>query len=168
MAYSIVPKAKKDGKITFQDATGTPVTLEVAYEEGNFSFEKPVRDEIIVRDRGTITTVRMADEQPITGSFNFYMREFTDAVNAGSIQDFITGTGFYNANVSTGTSAGVYVEHYAVDIEYEVEGTAFNDGADHKATFSKAVCVLSFAEGDPNAYTLNFTVYGGVSFTGPV
>lgn len=168
MAYSIVPKAKKDGKITFADSTGTPVTLEVAYEEGNFSFEKPVRDEIIVRDRGTITTVRMADEQPITGSFNFYMREFTDAVNAGSIQDFITGTGFYNANVSTGTSAGVYVEHYAVDIEYEVEGTAFNDGADHKATFSKAVCVLSFAEGDPNAYTLNFTVYGGVSFTGPV
>lgn len=167
MAYSTVPKAKKDGKITFADGTGVPITLEVAYEEGNFSFETPVRDEVVVRDRGTITTVRQGDEQPITGSFNFYMREFTDTANAGSIQNFITGTGNYASNVSTGTSGAVYVEHYSVDMEYEVEGTDFGDDADHKAAFSKCVCVLSFAEGDPNAFTLNFTCYGGVSYTGP-
>ena len=41
MAFSTVPKAKKDGKLTFRDGTGSPVTLEVAYEEGNFSFETP-------------------------------------------------------------------------------------------------------------------------------
>ena len=168
MAYSTVPKAKKDGKIVFSDATSpTPVTLEVAYEEGNFTFDKPVRDEVVVRDRGVITTVRQGDEQPITGSFNFFMREFTDTANAGSIQDFINKTGNYSANVSTGSGGSVFVEHHSVDIEYTVEGTDFGDDADHVATFSKAVCVLSYAEGDPNAYTLNFTVYGGVTFTGP-
>jgi len=168
MAYSTVPKAKKDGQIVFSDGTTpTAVTLEVAYEEGNFTFDKPVRDEIVVRDRGTITTVRQGDEQPITGSFNFYMREFTDTANAGSIQDFINKTGNYASNVSTGEGGAVYVEHHSVDMVYTVEGTDFNDDADHVATFSKCVCVLSFAEGDPNAFTLNFTCYGGVSFSGP-
>ena len=38
MAYSTVPKMRRDGKITLKDGTGTPVTLEVAYEEGNFTF----------------------------------------------------------------------------------------------------------------------------------
>ncbi len=116
MAYSTVPKAKKDGQIVFNDATTpTAVTLQVAYEEGNFTFDKPVRDEIVVRDRGVITTVRQGDEQPITGSFNFYMREFTDTTNAGSLQDFINGTGNYASNASTGSGGNVYVEHYAVD-----------------------------------------------------
>jgi hypothetical protein len=168
MAYSTVPKAKKDGQIVFNDATTpTAITLQVAYEEGNFTFDKPVRDEIVVRDRGVITTVRQGDEQPITGSFNFYMREFTDTTNAGSLQDFINGTGNYASNASTGSGGNVYVEHYAVDMVYTVEGNDFGDDADHTATFSKCVCVLSFAEGDPNAFTLNFTCYGGVTFSGP-
>jgi hypothetical protein len=164
MAFSTVPKAKKDGKLTFRDGTGSPVTLEVAYEEGNFSFETPLRDEVVVRDRGTISTVRKGDEQPITGSFNFYMRQFTDASNAGSIQDFITGTGFYNANVSTGTAGQPYVEHYAVDLTFEVEGTELGDTSDHTATFEKMVCSLSFAEGDPSAWTLSFNCYGALTY----
>jgi len=165
MAYSTVPKAKKDGTLTFNDnTTPTAVTLEVAYEEGNFSFETPLRDEVVVRDRGSISTVRQGDEQPITGSFNFYFRQFTDSSNAGSVQDFITGTGSYNANLSTGTSAGVFVEHYAVDLTFDVVGSALGDDQNHSATFSKCVCTLSFAEGDPSAWTLNFNCYGGVTY----
>ena len=168
MAYSTVVKAKKDGKITFQDGTGSPVTLEVSYEEGNFSFEKPVRDEVVVRDRGVISTVRQGDEQPITGSFNFYMREFTDAANAGSVQDFINKTGSYASNISTGLAGYPYVEHHACDIQFFVEGTEFSDGADHTATFEKTVSTLSFSEGDPDSFSLSFTCYGGVTFAGPV
>ena len=167
MAYSTIPKAKKDGVLSLLDGTGSPVILEVAYEEGNFSFETPVRDEVVVRDRGSITTVRQGDEQPITGSFNFFMRQFTDSSNAGSIQNFITGTGAYSSNVSTGIAGSIFVEHYSIDIQYRAEGTAFGDDSDHQAQFSKCVCTLSFAEGDPNAFTLNFTCYGGVSYTTP-
>ena len=41
MAYSNIPKTKRDGKIELIDGTGSPVTLEVAFEDGNFSFSQP-------------------------------------------------------------------------------------------------------------------------------
>ena len=33
MAYSTIPKTRRDGVITLKDGTGTPVTLAVSYEE---------------------------------------------------------------------------------------------------------------------------------------
>ena len=41
MAYSVVPKTKRDGLITLIDGTAIAVTLEVAYEDGNFTFSDP-------------------------------------------------------------------------------------------------------------------------------
>ena len=46
MAYSIIPKTKRDGKIELIDGTGSPVTMSIAYEDGNFSFypvDNPVK-----------------------------------------------------------------------------------------------------------------------------
>ena len=83
MAYSTIPKVRRDGIITLKDGTGTPVTLEISYEEGNFTFDVAKEDQTVIRDRGTIVTVRKGDEQPITGSFNAYMRQFTDNSEAG-------------------------------------------------------------------------------------
>ena len=37
MAYSTVPKVRRDGVIQLEDGTGVPVTLQIAYEEGNFT-----------------------------------------------------------------------------------------------------------------------------------
>ena len=167
MAYSVVPKTKRDGVITLKD--GGAVTLDVAFEDGNFSFSQPQQfSELVVMDRGNFSAIRKQDEQAITGSFAFHFRQFTDASEAGSIRDFINQSGFYNANVSTGTTGTPYVEHYCVDIEYKAEGTDFGDDADHTVTLSKCVCTLDFAEGDPSAFTLNFTCYGGSTVTGPV
>ena len=74
MAYSTAPKVRRDGKITLKDGTTpTPISLEVAYEEGNFSFDQTKSDRIVIRDRGTIGSVRKGDDQPITGSFTIYM-----------------------------------------------------------------------------------------------
>ncbi len=172
MAYSTVPKVRRDGVIQLIDGTGSPVTLDIAYEEGNFTFDKPgggdsPAAQTIVRDRGVITTVRKGDDEPITGSFSAFFRQFTDASEAGSVLDFITKAGNYSANISTGTTGAPYVEHYAINIKYEAEGTDFGDDADHSATLAKSVCTFSFAEGDPSAFTINFTCYGGVTFTGP-
>lgn len=162
MAYSVVPKTKRDGKIELLDGTGTPVTLEIAYEDGNFSFSQPQQySELVIMDRGNFATVRKQDEQAITGSFAFHFRQFTDAVNPGSVRDFINKTGAYAANVSTGTSGVPYVEHFCVNIKYTAEGTDFGDANDHVVTLSKCVCALDFAEGDPSSFTLNFTCYGG-------
>lgn len=169
MAYSTVPKTKRDGKIELLDNTApTPVSLEVAYEDGNFTFSDPQQfSELVVMDRGNFSAIRKQDEQAKTGSFSFHFRQFTDASEAGSIRDFITQSGNYSANVSTGTSGTPYVEHYTVDIKYTAEGTDFGDDADHTVTLAKCVCSLDFSEGDPSSFTLNFTCYGGVTVTGP-
>ena len=119
-------------------------------------------------DRGTTTTVRKQDQQAVTGSFNFYFRQFTDGSEPGSIRDFINGMGDYAANISTGTAGTPYVEHFCVDIKYTAEGTDFGDDADHTVTLPKCVASLDFSEGDPSAFTLNFTCYGDPVVTGPV
>lgn len=165
MAYSTVPKTKRDGKIELLDGTsGTPIKLEIAYEDGNFSFSQPQQySELVVMDRGNFATIRKQDEQAITGSFSFHFRQFTDTVNPGSVRDFIQKVGAYSANVSTGTVGVPYVEHFCIDIQYTAEGTDFGDAGDHSAKLSKCVCALDFAEGDPSSFTLNFTCYGGVT-----
>jgi len=165
MSYSSVPKVRRDGKITLKD--GGSATLEIAYEEGNLTFEVTKADQTVIRDRSVITTVRKGDEQPAaTGSFSAYMREFTDAAQVGSILDFINKTGSYATNV-TATTAGLYIEEYAIHIEYDVEGTDFGDDADHKATLSSCIATVSFTEGDPSMFNISFTTYGGVAYTGP-
>ena len=64
MAYSTVPKTKRDGKITLKDGTGTPVTLEVAYEDGNFSFSQQAQNysQLVIMDRGDFAAIRKQDQ----------------------------------------------------------------------------------------------------------
>jgi len=169
MAYSTVPKTKRDGKIELIDGTTpTATVLEVAYEDGNFTFSDPQQfSELVVMDRGNFSAIRKQDEQAKTGSFSFHFRQFTDGSEAGSIRDFITKSGNYTGNTSTGTVGTPFVEHYTIDILYTAEGTDFGDDADHTVKLSKCVCSLDFSEGDPSSFTLNFTCYGGVTVTGP-
>ena len=169
MAYSVVPKTRRDGLITLIDGTGVPVTLDVAYEEGDLSIEKPnAYSSLVIRDRGDISAVRKQDQSIITGSFSFNLRQFTDGSEAGSVIDFVDKAGNYSGNTSTGASGTPYIEQYAIDIKYTVEGTDHGDSADHTATLSK--CVIdsySISEGDPTNITLNFSCYGGCTYTGP-
>tara|TARA_R100000654_G_scaffold64989_4_gene92760 strand:+ start:4305 stop:4805 length:501 start_codon:yes stop_codon:yes gene_type:complete len=163
MAYSTIPKVRRDGSIVLREQGGT--SLQVAFEEGNFSVDVPKDDQTVIRDRSTIVTVRRGDEQPITGSFSFFFRDFTDN-EAGSVRDFINKENFYSGNTSTGSTGTPFVEFYAIDIDFEVDGTLDgNTSANPKLTLSKAVCTFSLSEGDPGSYTINFTAYGGVSYT---
>jgi hypothetical protein len=163
MAYSTAPKVRRDGKITLKDGTSpTPISLEVAYEEGNFSFDQTKSDRIVIRDRGTIGSVRKGDDQPITGSFTIYMRQFTSA-SAGSVLDFINKTGSYSANVSS--SSTVSTDEYAINIVFEVDGDAVgDDDGDTTVTFDTCICLASFSEGDPNTINVSFECYNGITY----
>ena len=165
MAYSTAPKVRRDGVITLKDGTGTPVTLVVAYEEGNFSFEQTKADRTIIRDRGTIKSVRKGDDQPMSGSFTIYMRQFTSS-SVGSVLDFINKTGAYSSNTSVGDSNAVSTDEYSIDIVFEVDGDAVGDSdGDTLATFSNCICTASFAEGDPNTITISFECFNGVTYS---
>jgi hypothetical protein len=164
MAYSTAPKVRRDGVIKLRDGTTpTPVSLTVDYEEGNFSFEQTKADRTIIRDRGTIKSVRKGDDQPITGSFTIYMRQFTSS-SAGSVLDFINKTGSYSSNVSA--SSTVSTDEYSINIVFEVDGNAVGDSdGDTLATFDTCICTASFAEGDPNTITISFECFNGVTYS---
>tara|TARA_Y100001973_G_C5205094_1_gene340937 strand:+ start:4400 stop:4900 length:501 start_codon:yes stop_codon:yes gene_type:complete len=163
MAYSTIPKVKKDGTIILTD--GSANSLTVAYEEGNFSFDFPLEDAIVIRDRGTISCVRKGDNQPITGTFSFYFRDFTDS-EVGGVRDFITKQNAYSANTSTGTAGSPYVEHYCISIKYEIDSSLDGHSSTNSAaTLAKCTCSFSFSEGDPSAFSISFTAYGGVTYT---
>ena len=163
MAYSTAPKVRRDGIIKLADGTGTPVTLVVDYEECNFSFDQTKADRIVIRDRGTIKSVRKGDDQPITGSFTIYMRQFTSS-SVGSVLDFINRTNAYSANISV--SSTVSTDEYAINIIFEVDGDAVGDSdGDTLATFDTCICVASFSEGDPNQITVSFECYNGVTYS---
>ena len=166
MAYSVVPKTRRDGEIELIDGTGPAVTLIVSYEEGNLSIDVPsAYSTLMTRDRGDISSVRKQEQNVITGSFSFNLRQFTDTGLAGSIIDFINKTGFYNQNESTGSTGTPYIEQFCIDIKYTVEGTDHGDPADSVATLTKCeINSYAIAEGDPTTVTLNFTCYGGVTY----
>ena len=164
MAYSTAPKVRRDGVIKLRDGTTpTPISITVDYEEGNFSFEQTKSDRTIIRDRGTIKSVRRGDDQPITGSLTIYMRQFTSS-SAGSVLDFINKTGSYAANVSS--SSAVSTDEYAINIIFEVDGDAVGDSdGDTLATFDTCICTASFSEGDPNTITVSFECFNGVVYS---
>ena len=165
MAYSIIPKIRKDGTLRLLDGTSSPVELIVAYEEGNLTFDVPGDDQILIRDRSALSCIRAGDSQPITGSFSFYFRDFTDS-EVGSVRDFITKQNAYSANISTGATGIPYMDAYAIDIKYQINSALDgNTTSDSFAQISKAICSYSWAEGDPGTFTISFTAYGDVAYT---
>jgi len=167
MSYSVIPKIRRDGKLTLMDS-GATNTLEIAYEDGNFSFNGlPTKEaQTIIRDRGVLTNIRKGDsEAPSSGSFSVHFRQFTSST-AGSVLDFVNKTGAYSGNTSTGDTGTPRVEFYTIDIKYEVDGAP--DGltsTDHSATLSKCVVTgASITEGDPTALNLEFVCYGGITY----
>lgn len=166
MAYSVVPKMRRDGTIKLLDNAGSN-TLTISFESGDFNFTPSKDAEVIIRDRNAISNVRRGDQEAsATGSFTVFMREFTDSSQAGSVLDFVNKTGHYASNVSTGSTGTPRIEEYCIDIEYTAAETD-SEGADHVATLSKCIVNVVYTEGDPSTLALNFTCFGGVSYTGP-
>ena len=60
MAFSTIPKVRRDGTITLKD--GGSASLEIQYEEGNLTFEITKADQTVIRDRSSIVTVRKGDD----------------------------------------------------------------------------------------------------------
>lgn len=169
MAYSVIPKMRRDAKITLKDGTGSPVTLEIEFEEGNFTFTPTKSEQVVIYDRHVISNVRKGNEPAkASGSFTLYLRQFTDGSEAGSALDFVNQAGFYSSNVSTGGTGTPRVEEYCIDIEFEVEGTDHGDDADHKATLTKCICDVVITDADPMTIQINFVSYGALSYSGPV
>lgn len=164
MALSSVVKNFRNGTIRIYDATGTPLDVTVEYEAGNFSIsglKKKLNETVTYLDRGELGSVRHTNRTFPTFSFTAHMTEFSDATNE-TLMDLILRTGSFAAAVST---LGANADVYTLNLSLTVEGTDFGDASDHVLTLTNCELSIDFAEGDPNTFTINGTVYGTVTAT---
>jgi len=161
MALSAVVKNFRDGLLVVSDNSATPITLTVQYEAGDFSLSGSNEGNTEVTtylDRGELGTLRKTNRLFPTGSFTAH---FTDIRSAEkTLWALATWSGPFAAGVSSIVGSDVKVYKTLV---WTVEGTQFGDAADHVLTLGDVrIDSVDVAEGDPNSYTINFTVYGTV------
>ena len=165
MAISAVVKNFRDGTILIEDGTTpTPISVTVQYEAGDFSISGLSESNTEVTtylDRGDLGSVRKTSRTFPTFSFSAHMTDLSDATNK-TLWDAVNKTGAFASATSTlGTSSDVY----SLKVTLTVEGTNFGDSADHTLVLTNCHLTIDFAEGDPNSFTLNGTVYGTLTAT---
>jgi hypothetical protein len=151
-----------DGTITIKDGTGTPLSCTIRFDNGDFSIDglkAKLRETNPYQHRGVLSSVRHTTRTFPTGTFTCSMSEFTSAA-ANSVSDAVLKNGAFAAAVST---LGANADVYTLDIQITEEGTNFGDAADHTFTLEDCEISMAYNQGDPNTFSLSFTVYGAVA-----
>jgi hypothetical protein len=147
MTIPSIPIIRRDGTLTIKDATGSPITATLAYEEGDFQIGGLTQGDLDLmefRDRGDIYSARTTDQRVLEFSFSCHATALTDAT--AHILDAVRKTGAYASGVSTwGTNVA---DPWMVTIVLAVEGTD-RGGSDQTLTLTYCRCEADFAEGDP-------------------
>lgn len=162
MAISSKPKNFRDGTITLSDGSGSPITLTVQYEAGDFSIDNVSQSQSEVEtylDRGSFHNVRKTNFAPATFTFTATMTDLSDATEK-CLWDAVNKSGAFSAGVSRGDT-----DVWLLQVGLTIEGTDFGDTADHTLVLDKCHLTISFAEGSPNTFTINGTVYGNITAT---
>lgn len=164
MAVSSVVKNFRDGTILIEDGTGTPLAVTVQYEAGDFSITGLNQGNVEATtylDRGELGSVRKTSRTFPTFSFSAHMTDLSDATDK-LLYDAVNKTGAFASAVSTGGTAS---DVYMLKVTLTIEGTNFGDSTDHVMIMNNCHLAIDFAEGDPNSFTLNGTVYGAITAT---
>ena len=158
MALISVPIISRDGTIAISDATGSPITLTVQYEDGDLSvdgFQEANMSVVPLMDRGVIYALRKDKEEPISFSFTAHATDFTDATEKTVIDAFCK-TGAFAAGVSQlGASADVW----AVKLTFTAEQTNYGAGSDGTIVLTYCVAKVKFDEGVPGKFAVSGTAY---------
>lgn len=166
MALSSIIKNFRDGTITLEDATGTPISMTLALEAGDFSvdgFSQGVKsyETTDYTDRGEYATSRKTNQTFPSFSLTAHMSDLSDATDR-SLFDIVTKGGAWASGVST---LGPAADVWAIKITLTIEGTDHGDSADHVFSMDDCICEISFAEGDPNSFSLSGRCVGTIAVT---
>lgn len=152
------------GSVTLSDGTGTPLTLVVPLDQGNFSvsgLREYLNEPVKVETRGKFKSLLYGNRAYPQFSLSAYVGNLVgdDNVAPGSVLEMVTGTGAYSSAVSTlGASRNM-----TVDVMLTVEGTNWGDSADETITLEDVVISIDFAEsGEGNTITMSGEVLGAV------
>lgn len=162
MALSTVVKSFQDGSLVIEDGTGTPLSITVQFEMGDFSLSGLSANQQEVsayESRGKFKTLRHTTRTYPTVSFSAMAAEFSED-STGTLADALLKNGtVWSAAVSTlGTGLP-----YTVKMTFNVEGTDFGDAADGQIVLDDVYATIDFAEGDPNSFSVSGTVYGAIT-----
>lgn len=164
MAASTVIKNFRDGTIKLDDGTTpTPITLTVSLDAGDFSISglnQGNTEATTYLDRGDLGSVRLTNRSFPTFSFSAHMADLSDATDK-LLWNAINKDGAWAAALSTIAGSDVY----GLKVTLTIEGTNFGDTADHVLVLNGCHMSIDFAEGDPNSFTINGTVYGTITAT---
>jgi hypothetical protein len=154
----------RDGTLTLSDSTTpTPLSVTVQYEAGDFSItglNQGNTEATTYLDRGELGSVRLTSRTFPTFSFTAHMTDLSDATNK-TLWDIVNKTGAFALGVSGITGSDVW----GIKVLLSVEGTNFADPTDHTLELNGCHCTIDFAEGDPNSFSINGTVYGTITAT---
>jgi hypothetical protein len=165
MALSSIVKTKHDaGVLTLIDATGTPITLDVRFDNGDLSIDglrNGLRDTATFTSRGKTRSLRRTTPVYPTISFTAMVTDLSET-GTGTLLDWITkktGTPFAS-RVSTSAARGdVDTSH----LKFTMEGTTYGDSADGIIQCKDVDFTLQLSEGEPNTFGITGTVYGDVT-----
>ena len=164
MAQSTTIKNFRDGTLVFADNTGTPLTLPIVYEAGDFSIDnlnEGLVETTAYLDRGEFATLRKTNRVFPSFSFTAHMTDLSDNTDK-LLYDLARKTGAFASAVST---LGANADAMTYKLTFTVEGTNFGDSADHTLILNDCRITLSFSEGDPNSFSVAGIVYGTITAT---
>ena len=164
MAQSTTIKNFRDGTLTFTDNTGTPLSMAIVYEAGDFSIDnlnEGLVETTAYLDRGEFATLRKTNRVFPSFSFTAHMTDLSDATDK-LLYDLARKTGAWASAVST---LGANADAMTYKLTFTVEGTNFGDSADHTMVLNDCRITLSFSEGDPNSFSVSGIVYGAITAT---
>lgn len=158
MAESLITKTLRDVTVRISDLAGLN-SVEVVFEVGDFTLDVPRETINQFPDRGRFTSppsLRLGDDQPMTGSWTFNLRDVSDATDE-MVSELIFNSGAIAANwVST---LGALAEVPVFTIRWTAAGIIHGDAQDHFVECEFCAIRGSFGDGHPEVYTLNFVSY---------
>ena len=140
------------------DGSGTDLT--VPYVDGAASIDGLNFDQtepIPIFAKRTFLGVSRGAYRPLSFSFTAWMSEFTSATST-SLLDFVR---FANA-FSSNTSRNAASDHKTLRVRFQAAAVA-DDADTHQITLENCVLEVSFAEGEPNQFTVSGQCLGGVT-----
>ena len=156
MPTSTTIKVQQDSVLKLVDGAGTELT--VPYVDGaasldGFNFDQT--EPIAIFAKRTFLGVRRGAYRPVTFSFTAFMSEFTSAT-ATSLMDFVRFTNGFSANTSTHTGG----DYKILRVKFQVAAIG-DDATVGEVALDQCVLDISFAEGEPNQFSVSGTSHGG-------
>jgi hypothetical protein len=156
--------------VRFSDGTGTPVTLVLDLDQGNYALSglmAKLNELVKFESRGKFKGLGRGNRAYPQFSLGAWVANLIGSATSGTGTplEFVFGKGAYSANLSTlGASREI-----TIDIRLTIEGTAHGDAAAETIDLEDVVITLDFQEGpEGNVINMQGEVCGAVVITNSV